>query len=181
MPPQSYANCMALSEVPSELLNLSDLEHRIISLHTPFMVIFCLVRYGSQYKICGGCTNVPSSLDQIMDILPRMPNDIQFHPMKLKKKMCYKSNYMYNYICKDVVIAAIKWLKENNKLYNEIKLNDSWANDWINSDYLSFLQAGEHENFGLPDDCVSNVEPLSGPSAGECAGNSLAKSNDNES
>ena len=181
MPPQSYANCMALSEVPSELLNLSDLERRIISLRIPFMVIFCLVRYGSQYIIHGGCTNVPSSLDQIVDILPRMPNDIQFHPMKLKKKMCYKSNYMYNYIRKDVVIAAIKWLKENNKLYNEIELNDSWADDWINSDYSSFLQVGEHENFGLPDDCVSDVEPLSGPSAGECAGNSLAKSNDNES
>ena len=86
MPPQSYANCMALSEVPSELLNLSDLEHRIISLHIPFMVVFCLVRYGSQYKVHGGCTNVPSSLDEIVDILPRMPNDIQFHPMKLKRK-----------------------------------------------------------------------------------------------
>ena len=124
MPPQSYANFMPLSEVPSELLNLPDLERRIISLHIPFMVLFCLVRYGSQYKIHGGCTNVPSSLDQIMDILPRMPNDIQFHPMKLKKKMCYNSNYKYNYIHKDVVIAAIKWLKENNKLYNEIELNE---------------------------------------------------------
>ena len=180
MPPQAYANCMALSEVPPELLNLSDLERRIISLRIPFMVIFCLVRYGSQYKIRGGCTNVPSSLDQIVDILPRMPNDIQFHPMKLKKKMCYKSNYMYNYIRKDVVIAAIKWLKENNKLYNEIELNDSWADDWINSDYSSFLQVGEHENFGLPDDCVSDVGFLGGQGADECAENSLDRSNDNE-
>ena len=60
---------------------------------------------------------------------------------------------MYNYIHKDVVIAVIKWLKDNNKLYNEIELNDSWADDWINSDYSSFLQVGEHENFSLPDDC----------------------------
>ena len=119
------------SEVPPELLNLSYLECRIISLCIPFMVIFCLARYGSQYKIQGGCTNMPSLLDQIIGFLPSMLNDIQFHPMKLKKKMCYKSNYMYNYICKNVVIAAIKWLKENNKLYNEIELNDSWADDWI--------------------------------------------------
>ena len=51
MPAQTYANGMAMSEVPPELSNLSDLECRIISLHIPFMVIFCLVRYGSQYKI----------------------------------------------------------------------------------------------------------------------------------
>ena len=162
MPAQAYANGMALSEVPPELSNLSDLEHRIISLRIPFMVIFCLVRYGSQYKIQGGCTNVPSSLDKIVNILLRMPNDIQFHPMKLKKKMCYKSNYMYNYICKDVVIAAIKWLKENNNLYNEIQLNDSWADDWVDSDYSSFFEKGQHENFGLQDDFLTDVQSLDG-------------------
>ena len=180
MPPLVYANGMALSEVPPELLNLLDLECRIISLCIPFMVIFCLVRYGSQYKIHGGCTNVPSSLDQIVNILPRMPNDIQFHPMKLKKKMCYKSNYMYNYRHKDVIIAVIKCLKENNRLYNEIELNDSLADDWINSDYSSFLQIGEHENFSLPDDCLSNVECLEGASGNECVEQSLVGSNDTE-
>ena len=181
MPAQAYANGMALSEITPELSNLSDLERRIISLCIPFMVIFCLVRYGSQYKIRGGCTNVPSSLDQIVNILPRMPNDIQFHPMKLKKKMCYKSNYMYNYIGKDVVIAAIKWLKENNKLYSEIELNDSWANDWINSDYSSFLEKGQHENFGLQDDFLSDVQCLDGRSGNECIQQCLVESNDNES
>ena len=53
-------------------------------------------------------------------------------------------------------------MKDNNKLYNEIELNDSWADDWINSDYSSFLQVGEHENFSLPDDCVSDVGFLGG-------------------
>ena len=78
------------------------------------MVIFCMVCYGSQYKICGGCTNVPSSLDQAVDILPIMSSEVQFYPMKLKKKMVYKSSYIYNFIRKDVVVAAIKWLKEHN-------------------------------------------------------------------
>ena len=40
---------------------------------------------------------------------------------------------MYNFIWKDVVIGAIKWLKENNQLYNEVEINDSWADDWLNS------------------------------------------------
>ena len=51
MPAQACANGLALPEIPHELLNLSDMECRIIALRIPFMVIFCLVRYGNQYKI----------------------------------------------------------------------------------------------------------------------------------
>ena len=135
MPAQACVNGLILSKIPPELENLSDLERQIIALRIPFMVIFCLVRYGSQYKICGGCTNVPAPLDQVVDMLPRMSNEVQFHPMRLKKRMNYKSSYMYNYICRDVIIAAIKWLKVNNKLYHGIELNDSWAEDWLNSEF----------------------------------------------
>ena len=38
---------------------------------------------------------------------------------------------MYNFIHKDVVIAAIKWLKENNKLYEEVEFNNEWADEWL--------------------------------------------------
>ena len=98
MPAQACANGLALPVIPPELQNLSDLEWRIIALRIPFMVIFCLVKYGSQYKIRGGCTNFPASLDHVVNMLPRMSSEVQYHPMKLKKKMIYKSNYMYNYI-----------------------------------------------------------------------------------
>ena len=97
--------------------------------------------YGSQYKIHGGCTNVPASLDQIVTMLPRMSSEVKFHPMKLKKRMIYKSNCMYNFISKDVVIPAIKWLKENNKLYEEVELNNEWVDEWLNSEFSSFLNA----------------------------------------
>ena len=85
MPPQACTNGLLLPPIPPKLTNLSDLERRVIALHIPFMSIFCMVRYGSQYKIHGGCTNVPASLDQIFIMLPRMSNEVQFHPMKLKK------------------------------------------------------------------------------------------------
>ena len=81
-------------------------EHRLVSLRIPFIVIFCLVRYGRQYKIQGGCTNVWASLDQIVNMLPRMSSGLQFHPMKLKRKMCHKSSYVHYFIQKDVVIEA---------------------------------------------------------------------------
>ena len=143
MPAHACANGLALPVIPPELQNLSDSEWRIIALRIPFMVTFCLVKYGSQYKIRGGCTNVPASLDHVVNMLPRMSSEVQYHPMKLKK--IYKSNYMYNYIRKDVVAAAIKWLKENNKLYGGVELNDSWADDWLNSEYSSFLNETDYD------------------------------------
>ena len=145
MPPQTCTNGLLLPPIPPELTNLSDLERCVIALRIPFMSIFCMVWYRSQYKIRGGCTNVPASLDQIVTMLPRMSSEVQFHPMKLKKRMIYKSNYMYNFICKDVVIAAIKWLKENNKLYEEVELNNEWADEWLNSEFSSFLDNDENQ------------------------------------
>ena len=60
--------------------------------------------------------------------------------------MIYKSNYMYNFIRKDVVIAAIKWLKENKKIFEEVEVNDEWADEWLNSEFSSFLNNDEIEN-----------------------------------
>ena len=96
MPAQACANGLLLSHVPPELQNLTNLEHRLIALHIPFMVIFCMLHYGNHYKVQGSCTNVPVTLDQIINMLPRMSSEIQYHPTKLKK-IIYESNYMYNF------------------------------------------------------------------------------------
>ena len=86
-------------------------------------------------------------------MLPRISSEVQYHPMKLKKKIIYKSNYMYNFICKDVVAAVIKWLKENNQIYGNIEINDQWADDWINSDFSTLMnECGE-------DGCSSDDQP----------------------
>ena len=111
MPAQACANGLLLSPIPPELRNLTDIECKLVALRIAFMSIFCLVKYGSQYKIRGGPTNVPTTLDQIINCLPQMSSEVQYYPMKLKKKMIYKSNYMYNFIQKDVVMKAVEWLK----------------------------------------------------------------------
>ena len=161
MPAQACANGLQLTPIPPELQNLSDLERKLIALRIPFMVIFCLMRYGSQYKARGGCTNVPTTLKQVVNMLPRMSSEVQYHPMKLKKKMIFKSNYMYNFIRKDVVAAAIKWLKENNPLYSSIELNEDWANSWINSDLSSFVEGMDN------DECEQNINDDSNETNGK--------------
>ena len=86
-------------------------------------------RYGGHYKVNGPPVNVPATLDQIIDILPHMPSNLQLHPIKLKCKLEYKSHYMYDMIHRDHVISAITWLKEHNSHYADIQLNEHWYND----------------------------------------------------
>ena len=86
-------------------------------------------QYGGHYKVNGPPVNVPATLDQIIDILPHMPSNLQLHPIKLKHKLEYKSHYMYDMIHRDCVISAITRLKEHNSHYADIQLNEDWYID----------------------------------------------------
>ena len=88
--------------------------------------------------------NVPATLDQIIDILPCMPSELQLHPVKLKCKLEYKSHYMYDTTCRDHVFSAITWLKPHNSHYRDITLNELWYSD-IASRQLS-VQLDESDN-----------------------------------
>ena len=114
MPNQACANGLCLDVIPQDLCDVFPLEHRLIAQRIPFITIIILRRYGSHYWINGPPVNVPASLDQVIDILPRMPNELLLQPLKLKCKLKYKSHYMYDMICKDRVVGAITWLKAHN-------------------------------------------------------------------
>ena len=73
-----------------------------------------------------------------------MPSDLQLHPVKLKRKLEYKSHYMYDMICRDHVMSAITWLKAHNFHYENITLNEHWYSD-IAAGELS-LQLDESDN-----------------------------------
>ena len=101
-------------------------------------------QYGGHYKVNGPPVNVPAKLDQIIDILPCMPSELQLHPVKLKHKFEYKSHYLYDMIHRDHVISAITWLKQHDSHYRDIKLNEHWYSD-IASRQLS-VQLDESDN-----------------------------------
>ena len=89
-------------------------------------------------------------LIKICSILPHIPDEAHVYPMKLKRKLSYKGSYMYNTIRKDVVMNALKWLKENNEYYNDIKVNEFWADSW------------ENDELGLLIDTNNDAENISG-------------------
>ena len=117
-------------------------------------------KYGSHYKVNGPCVNVPTTLDQVIHMLPHMSDQLQLHPVKLKRKLEYKSHYMFHLIRKDKVMGAITWLKNNNSHYKNIKLNSNWFNS-IESSELSTLLSGVREDDHISQQpCNDNADSI---------------------
>ena len=129
MPRQAKANGLGLFDIPHELSQLNEVEIRLLSRRIPFMKIVALPK-GKQKAIHGPAVNVPTQLDTICNLLPRLPNECEIIPMKLKRRLCYKSHYMYDSVHPQKIIDALKWLIQNNKHYCDVKLNNNWAHDW---------------------------------------------------
>ena len=94
MPDQACANDLNLDPIPQDLTELSTIERRLISYRLPFLTLIAMRRYGGHYKINGPPVNIPAKLDKIVEMLPRLPNELQLIPLKLKCKLEYKSYYM---------------------------------------------------------------------------------------
>ena len=107
MPVQAHANGLQLHDIPQDSQSILSFERRVISPWIPFITIIVMRWYGGHCKVNGPPVNVPATLDQIIEIFPHMPSELQLHPLKLKHKLEYKSHYMYGMIHWDHVISAI--------------------------------------------------------------------------
>jgi len=116
MPAQAEANMLLIEEQPFELCDLSPLEERLISRRIPFVQIVNLPR-GGQKGIKGPAVNVPSSLNDVISLLPRLPSDCGLVPVKLKRKLMYKGHVMYQSIRPDIVMRALAFMKMNHDQY----------------------------------------------------------------
>ena len=73
---------------------------------------------GKQRSIHSPAVNVPSKVDTICNILPRLPSQTELVPLKLKRKLSYRGHYMYDYVTPQKPVIALKFLKVNNPLYS---------------------------------------------------------------
>ena len=133
IPAQSKINNLDLDAVPDELSELNSIEIRLVSKRIPFMKMVALPR-GRQTAIHGPAVNIPTNLDTICKLLPRLPKDSEILPMKLKRRLSYKGHYMYDSVHPERMMMALDWLKANNILYGDININDMWTKEWENAD-----------------------------------------------
>ena len=171
MPRQAKANGLSLFDIPPELSRLNEVEIRLLSRRIPIMKIVALPKgkqkaiHGPAVNVHGPAVNVPTQLDTICNLLPRLPNECEIIPMKLKRRLCYKSHYMYDSVHPQNIIDALKWLIQNNKHYSDVKLNNNWADKW-NDDDPELWQAltGSKSELQVSDENEKGV-PLDTPNA----------------
>ena len=126
-------NDLTLTEIPTELSDMNPLELRLISKRIPFMKLVALPK-GGQKSIQGPAVNVPTEIDTICNVLPRIPTNAHLVDFKLKRKLSHRGHYMHEYVRPDKVMNAIIWLKNNNSLYEDVSIIMNWQKQWQQND-----------------------------------------------
>ena len=73
---QAYANHLQIARIPQKVQDIKPVERRVVSLHIPFLTILIMRKYDSHYKVNGPCVNVPTTLDQVIEMLPHMSDQL---------------------------------------------------------------------------------------------------------
>ena len=81
---------------------------------------------GKQRSIHGPAVSVPSKVDTVCNVLPRLPSQSELIPLKVKRKLAYKGHYMYDYITPQKLLDALAFLKAKNPLYADIDVDKEW-------------------------------------------------------
>ena len=71
---------------------------------------------------------------QVCKMLPRLPSQCELVPLKLKRKLSHRGNYLYDYVSPEKLTSALRWLKANNPLYADVKITDDWLDKALEDD-----------------------------------------------
>ena len=117
---------MVFPHKPPEL-DLSNLEERLISLRIPFMQIRAL-NSGGQFSLKGSVVNVPAEIEPTIRALPRLKNQSETIPVKLKRMKELKHAVITENVRPLAVMTALQTLLDTSDLYK--KANISIDSDW---------------------------------------------------
>jgi hypothetical protein len=107
-----------------------------VSPRLAFAQIYQLKGYG-QYGIRGSIVNVPTNLDLVQNVLPRLPHDSSTVAVYLKRKLEYKSIYMSGFVRPNIVMKALNDLCKT-PLYKD-------ANVYIKQDWKDIMDSSMNE------------------------------------
>ena len=128
IPGTNVSNGLKLEAVPTEL-KLNDLEQQLIARSLLFIKTLLLPK--SRMKAShDDVINVPIECEDISENilkLPRNPNDAKIVPVQLKRKLKYKNTHLVQYIRPNIVLKALKTLKETgNKFYQDVVIHEEF-------------------------------------------------------
>lgn len=126
-------------DVPDELECLTDGEKLLIQRASPFVPLHHIKN--GILGMRGHCCCFPQAVEEVCNVLPRQPSSAKF----INYVQTYKQEIGGNFSTKQFrinrkrVLEALRWLKEFNKVYSDITIDESNLN-WM----------GEHEERNLP-------------------------------
>ena len=137
LPVLAYKNGMCFPDKPT-VLELNSLEERLVAPVNPFMQLRELPS-GGQVSIKGNVVNVPSDNVQTVTTLPRRLSESGTIPVKLKRRLRYKSHYMYENVRPEQCLEAVKYLLQK-KLFQEYVVQG------VDPQWLSSCSDQEHSS-----------------------------------
>jgi hypothetical protein len=152
-------------QVPKELENLREAEKLLISMVSVYIPLqhLCKGQLGCHGHVCCFCQEI----GEICMKLPRMPHDVQV--IRVVRKFVLDGGEIgvkTFSVRKDVVLAALRWLKENNILYKDIEIAEENL-DWIEDGVEQELPGKIHTEIELKDKHPSQCDL--GPSVSQFA------------
>ena len=120
VPCQSVTNKLNVFDIPNELGCLNKLEVALISKRLLFKKISIMPK-GQMPKLKGAICNVPISVNDTTNNLPRTMNSSGIVLVKLKKKLQFSGHVYFEAVSPENIFRALHFLKNNNTLYRDVK------------------------------------------------------------
>ena len=106
--------------VPPQLQGLTQVEEMLISAVMPMMCLYRLPL--GQYGYSGHVVNLPQDVSTFVTSLPRLPRDID---VILVRKDGASQTHKDFRVHRSKILMALQWLKQNNKYYHNINVDQS--------------------------------------------------------
>lgn len=116
----SSRNGMDPGEVPPPLQGLTQVEEMLILAVMPMMSVYRLPL--GQYGYRGHIINLPQDISSFATSLPRLPTELDI--IVVRKKDALGSHRDFH-VRRSRILSALQWLKENNRYYHTITIDDS--------------------------------------------------------
>ena len=114
----SHQNNMVPSPVPSELQGLTQFEEMLIARAFPVIHVYTEPR-GGQKAYKGHVITHPQDVQQLADILPRLPKDLPVIIFTVNGKNNESKDFQ---VRRNKVEAALHWLVKNNPVYKNVRI-----------------------------------------------------------
>ena len=101
-----------------EFFYLNELECRLLAPRLAFQKLMQAPR-GNQLKIKGNVVNVPADVNNIVNVLPWLPQESGTIKVQLKRRLQYKSSALSLNVRPYKSLQAANWLATNSALYRE--------------------------------------------------------------